>query len=222
MEQQNYQHLFDIKKTQLEMVKDRGYEVGEEEAEIFNMNLEQFIVYMNNRAILRKVTPRSALTQDYISADRTRSILAFYGSKTPAQKQVSADIVREFVDLIQKNRVTEAVLIVNAPLSPPGSQILAAVTLTKWQIFNDTDLTYNPTRHVKTPKHELIPPHLQSAKLAELKTTLSGMGLLYDDDPVVRYYGWPKGSMIKITRDNSSISILASKTINYRVVVNRN
>lgn len=218
------QRLFDIKKTQLEMIQDRGYLVAAEEAPILEMNLAGFVNYVNTLATQLKRSPRSALSRSYEAKDAqgntVRTMLVYYGGKTnPQQKQVSADIVREFIRLVQTYKVNEAVLIVDAPLSSTADQELSVLTLTKWQVFFDSELTYNPTRHVDTPRHELLPPDVAAAKLIEMKATVATTGIIRIDDPVIRYYGWQAGGLVRIHRDDRAVSILAPKSINYRVIV---
>ncbi|CAH6420207.1 DNA-directed RNA polymerase subunit RPB5 [uncultured virus] len=217
------QRLFDIKKTQLQLVADRGYEISQEEAVILDMNIDQFITYVNTIVITRNTSVRSALSRSYLSRDEIngvrRSMLVYYGGKTATQKQVSAEVVREFIALVQQYGIYEAILIVDASLSSTGTQELSALTLTRWQVFFDEDLTYNPTRHVDTPRHELLSPEEREAKLREMKTDISKLPIIQYGDPVVRYYGWVPGSIIRIHRDDSALSILAPKSINYRVVV---
>lgn len=218
------QRLFDIKKTQLELVRDRGYEISPEEANIFNMTLEQFVLYLNDLTVTGKRSVRSSLSRTYEGKDNNgnivKSMLVYYGGKTnPTQKQVSADIVRDFINLSQQYNITEAILIVDAPLSSTGNTALADLKSTKWQIFYDSELVYNPTTHIDTPYHELLSPEEAKLKLVELKVDISKLLILRADDAIVRYYGWSAGGIVRIHRDDQYISILAPKSINYRVIV---
>lgn len=218
------QRLFDIKKTQLEMVRDRGYTIFPAEEPILGMSISDFINYMG---LLAKATPnvplRSLLSRTYeaVLPDGTKkTILVYYGGKTNMQqKQVSADVAREFISLIQKYGISEAVLIVDAPLSSTGENELARLKLTKWQIFFDQDLTYNPVRHVDTPRHELLSPEAAELKLRELRVDRSKLLIIKIDDPVIRYYGWTSGGIVRVHRNDESVSILSPKSINYRVIV---
>jgi DNA-directed RNA polymerase subunit H (RpoH/RPB5) len=218
------QRLFDIKKTQLQMVRDRGYEISQDELSILNTNLEGFTIYINHLAASNpRSSVRSLLSRSYVSKlpnGSTKSMLVYYGGKSnPQQKQVSADVVREFIGLIQRYAISEAILIIDAPLSSTGDNELNALTLTKWQVFFDSELTYNTTLHVDTPRHELLSPEETKLKLQELRADLSRLLILKATDPVVRYYGWLPGSLVRIYRDDQTIGILCPKSINYRVIV---
>ena len=216
------QQLFNIKKTQLEMVRDRGYDIGDE-AQILQMSLENFIQYVTQITIQHKTSPRAALSRSYLTREDVpgpkRSMIVYYGGKTnPQQKQVPAEIVREFIALIQKYGVTEAILIVDAPLSSSGNLELTALVSVKWQIFDDTNLTYNPIKHVDVPLHELLSKEEADAKIREMKTSYSQVLIMSAKDPVARYYGWTPGSLIRIHRDDSAVSILSPKSVNYRYI----
>lgn len=218
------QRLFDIKKTQLQMVRDRGYEITRDEESILTMDLDGFLTYIQALATATpRASARSLLSRSYMAQrpdGTTRTMLVYYGGKTsPQQKQVSAEVVREFIHLVQRYAINEAIIIVDAPLSSTGDNELSALTLTRWQVFFDSELTYNPTRHVDTPRHELLSPEEAQAKLRELRVDLSKLLIIKVSDPIVRYYGWTAGGLVRVYRDDSAVSILAPKSINYRVIV---
>lgn len=218
------QRLFDIKKTQIEMTIDRGYIVSPEEEAILTMNLNQFINYV---AQLMTTNPqasmRSTLSRFYEGQTETgerKSMLAYYGGKTTAQqKQVSADVARQFINNIKKYGITEGVLIIDAPLSSTGQTELNILPPGKRQVFFDSELTYNPTKHVDTPRHELLSPTAANAKLRQLGVNRSGLLIIKSSDPIVRYYGWLAGGIVKIHRVDDVISVLAPESINYRVII---
>jgi DNA-directed RNA polymerase subunit H (RpoH/RPB5) len=206
------------------MVRDRGYEISPEEEPILHMNLNSFVDYINRLAIAnQRPATRGLLSRSYtakLPSGTTKSMLVYYGGKThPQQKQVSADVVREFIGLVQRYGINEAILIVDAPLSSTGDTELNALTLTKWQVFFDSELTHNPTLHVDNNLHELIPPEETAAKLQELKADLSKLIISRTTDPTIKYYGWVPGNLIRVYRDDRTISILCPKSVNYRVVV---
>lgn len=217
------QRLFDIKKTQLEMVRDRGYEIGAEE-NIFAMNLEQFSSYVAELSSVNKMVGRSSLSRLYNSKENSegvqRIMLVQYAGKANAQqKQVPSKVVTQFLSTIERFGVTEAVLIIDAPLSSTGSKALLDLKLVKWQVFNDSDLTYNPSTHVDTARHELLSPEEARHKLVEMKVDISKLLIIKVDDPICKYYGWSSGGIVRVHRNDSSLSILSPKSINYRIIV---
>lgn len=214
------QKLFDIKKTQIEMARDRGYDTTEDQS-ILSMTLDQFENYVNQLITLLKGSKRSVLSKFYHGIENpSNKLLVQYGGRTSLQqKQVPSDIVVEFIGKARTYNVTEAILIVDAPLSFTGSEALNNLKTISWQIFHDSDLSYNPVKHVDTPQHILLPPNEVADVLQQMKVDKSKLLLIKESDPVIRYYGWKAGNVVRINRDDSSISILTPKSINYRVII---
>lgn len=225
MHRSDFQKLLDIKKTQIEMIADRGYEITPDERDILPMNVDDFIDYINRLGqSAPKAVPRSLLSRSYLvkneEGQTVRSMLVYYAGRTQTtQKQITVEVVRDFIRTVQKYGINEAILIVDAHLSSIGEYELSALTLTKWQVFFDDALTYNPTKHIDTPRHELIDPGHQQEKLRELKVDKSKLLILKESDPIARYYGWTAGNLVRIHRVDTVVSILAPKSTNYRIIV---
>jgi DNA-directed RNA polymerase subunit H (RpoH/RPB5) len=216
------QRLLAIKKTQIKLVSDRGYTIPDSEIAIETMSLTEFTEYLRRLSVGSKTKSlRNLLTCSYTAElpdKTTRSMLAYFGSKD-VQQSLSVDVVRNFFDRAERENHYEAILITDAKISHAGVSLLAGLTLTKWQVFSDIELTYNPVEHVDTPRHELLSPQEAQAKLIELKVDPSKLLILKAKDPVVKYYGWTVGSLVRIHRDDYSVSILSPKSINYRIIV---
>lgn len=214
------QRLFDIKKTQLEMVRDRGYIIPPEEDVLFRMSLSDFTTYANTEGAHRQTTTRAAMSRFYSDTNNTKKILVYFGSKLkPDQKQIPVDVVREFTNIAQTYKVTEAILILDIPLASTAGKNLEHLTSIRWQVFMDDELTYNPTTHIDTPHHVLLTEDEKRAKMSEMKVNASKLLIIRESDPIVRYYGWKSGGLVKIERDDSEISILTPRSINYRIIV---
>lgn len=217
------QRLFDIKKTQLEMIIDRGYTVLPKEKEILTMNLQQFISYVKELGVKNPGNSNRSLLSSFYDTERsdgsTERMLVYYASKDEAaSEQISVNVVRRFIALINTYSVTHAILIVDVQLSSPANKALEELRLTKWQLFIDDVLTHNPTHHQLVPHHELLSPEEAHRKKLQLRVNSSGLLILRSDDAIVQYYGWEVGSIIRIHRNHSYMNILAPKTYNYRVV----
>lgn len=215
--------LFYIKRTQLELVSDRGYNISDEEP-ILNMTFEEFDDYLrassNNPGGIRSTLSKLYNSNELIDG-QPHKMLVFYGERSNSQqKQISIEIIRSFINNIQTTRnIREAILIVDAPPSSESNAALAALKSVKWQVFHESDLTYNPTKHVDTPRHELISEDEKIAKLREMKVDISKLLIIKATDPVVRYYGWAPGGLVRIHRNDSSVSILTPQSINYRIII---
>jgi DNA-directed RNA polymerase subunit H (RpoH/RPB5) len=216
------QKLFDIKKTQLEMIKDRGYPLGDEE-QILKMDLLSFESYYRELGEKAKVLNRTLMNRFYDIEENgviTSRALVYYGAKTDStQKQIPASVVREFVSYVHTYGVTEAILIIDLNLSSTGNETLSKLTTVKWQKFNDSELISNPTKHMDASRHVLLSHKEKTEALSRMKTTISGLPLIKVDDPIAKYYNWPVGGLVKIYRNDQSLSILAPESIAYRSIV---
>lgn len=80
-------------------------------------------------------------------------------------------------------------------------------------IFKYHELMYNVTRNVLVPEHRALTPDEATAVLARTRARVDQIPQIYDDDPVVRYHGWPVGTMISVLRH-----MLGQTQMYYRIV----
>lgn len=218
------QRLFDVKKTQIQMVEDRGYIVPDEEIKLLDGSLQYFISYLALMNSKGEFTARGSLTKIYKNQDG-ESMLVYYGNLEKG-KQISIDEVRKYENMIDHFRglpeenLVEAILIVDHPMSSSAnSHINTSINLKiKNQIFQDSELCYNPTYHVLVPTHIKLTEQEKQEKIKELMVDTNKIPLMLPTDPIARYYGWTTGDMILITRIDMGVSILAPKSINYRII----
>ena len=115
------------------------------------------------------------------------------------QKQIAGDTIKTFIPSGPNSKCHEAVLIADAILATEAKQMITNPPTQKRQIFYDQELTYNPIRHVDTPKHELLPDPEAIQVLEELKVDKQNLLIIKADDIVVRYYGWePVKDIVKV------------------------
>jgi DNA-directed RNA polymerase subunit H (RpoH/RPB5) len=217
------QRLYDIKKVQLQLVADRGYNLGEEER-LFAYSVDDFYRYYDDKATkdAQKTGRKSvwdSLSSIYQSNDG-RTILVFYGTKTEtAKKKVPCNVVTAFAD--NAKDCDEAILIVDYPLSSKCNDVFKGLKTVRYQVFFDDELTFNPTRHIEVPKHELLSPEEASAILVGMKVTPTQVPIIKINDPIVRYYNWPVGGLVRIYRNDDYIKILAPESIFYRIIYDK-
>lgn len=102
--------------------------------------------------------------------------------------------------ILQDNPNTELYLVVNNNTFSPK--------LPNLNVLYAKNLRINITKHVLTHKHELA----TESELDRLKEIgLKNLPIIYDTDPMVRWYGWKVGSVCKITRPNSTFYRMIKK-----------
>lgn len=251
MDESTLEYYFDIKTTQLDMVRDRGYLVPEHEENIVD-NIDNFRNYVNSpisrkskeylskkgidlnnidKEYLKKLesldNTNKFHTNDYYPSwqiywnpKRTKILLVYYINNDGS---VPVEFIRYFTnfnELVRKsmfNIEISNVLISNNELSPDSKKNLKLIPKTRF--FLDDGLRYNPIQNVTNQKHILLSLEEVSELEKELKLDKSKFPGMKFDSPVVEYYGWEQGDVIKIIRTERHVSILAKKSINYRVII---
>lgn len=218
------QRLLNAKKTQIEMVADRGFEVNSvnfpRESDYLDFELKQFTDRLSRLAAANnQPLTISLLNAAYYRADG-RSLLVFYAGRGPQSKQIPKEPVKYFIEQIKEKGFTDAVLIADAKLSTQADKALnTELNDQNLQIFQLSELTYNVTRHVDTPRHTLLTPQEKFEKMKELRVDETKLPLIHLTDPVVKYYGWPLGGLVKIERRDLNVGALVSRSINYRIII---
>lgn len=137
-------------------------------------------------------------------------IFTFFATdvKVPVRK------IREYVQFMKENQVTHAVIVHAHQITPGAKSELGQYNI---QTFQAKELFHNITRHALVPRHEKVKSehdvhqimkryHIQS------KTEFP---IYYMTDPVVKYYGWTPGTVVKIERVSGG---LKEPEIYYRMI----
>lgn len=186
-----------VKKTQIEMLLDRGYEVLNDELSLLDVD-------MDNR-VMRKKYKKLPLNAIYTKGDNTLYV-HYLNLKKPIKSLELA---------VQNGLDHDRVILIGYDADKPNKtykDILDKLGLIPVETFTYEDLMYNVTRHIGVPKHEKI-NHFRAASKDELPIILMS-------DPVAKYYGWENGDIIQITRHYTSLNLLSTTEYGYRVVRN--
>jgi DNA-directed RNA polymerase subunit H (RpoH/RPB5) len=93
-------------------------------------------------------------------------------------------------------------------------ELLNALTSRDYsKIFFVDELIANPIGNRMVPKHELCTKRMVDELLRKYSITIDALPKILLRDPIVRWYGWEIGDVIKITRPNGELY--------YRMVVER-
>ena len=208
--------IFSVKRTQIEMVRDRGYLVPPEELAILDLTVEQFFErYLDSNFDANISVLNNRI---YTKAAGNDRLGVFFFTHPSDKTEVPVFMIRKVKTTKDQFSLTELVVIVDAKISNIGRTELANIGTASLQIFRENELTYNPTKHVTVPVHRLLTAEEAAAVLKQLKVDSNRLLVISDKDPIVKYYGWNPGNIVKIERDDSYISTLFSKTVNYRLI----
>lgn len=93
-------------------------------------------------------------------------------------------------------------------------ELLDALTLREYsKVFFVDELIANPISNRMVPKHELCTGKMVTKLLHKHSITIDALPKIPSRDPIVRWYGWEVGDVIKLTRPNGELY--------YRMVVEK-
>jgi len=244
----NYRKLLRVKQTQIEMVQDRGYEIPESELSLLDLDLDSVeSMFQFQREYASGLDPRSRLTSEYSDGSR-KLLAYFLTPKKESGSVCVDDLNDFVKRVMNRTDLRDVIIISPIHSSARSLEKITAcsttiprvygksvIELTKTftvQFFLDDELMYNPTRHVFVPQHIGLSPEeqaefyrttqVQPNQLPILKFTglksLTPTGTLEVRDPIVAYYGWLPGQVVKIIRTNSVVDSLVEEYVTFRVV----
>jgi len=207
MDQENEEisRLWKVNRTIHELVRDRGFQVADEE---IHMDLNTF-----------KAT--------FVTATGTidRSRLNFFANlaKDPAEmvfiyysdeKSVGVKTMRKFLGILEDKNIKRGIIIFPGNMTPSARKVIVAMAAQyKLEEFAETDLLVNITHHTLVPQHEVLDPQQKRELLAKYRVKETQLPRIQLADPVARYYGLRRGQVVKITRPSETAGRYASYRI---------
>lgn len=194
--------LFRVYRTLVRMMFDRGYDVGAQ----LDVTFDSFVERYGHQPI------RAQLSGVYTRSRDGAKILVSFSD----EPKVGVRSVEELYAAMRAHGVTRSVLVVAQGATPPAQialrQLAAEMSV---DVFCDDELRFNVTEHERVPPHSAVDADELAAVLTRYKCKASALPRLLSTDPVVRYYGWPRGTVVKVVRRSET----AGAAVVYRVVV---
>lgn len=195
-------NLLIAKNTQIEMIADRGYYVPEEEIEALN----DYVNHQNMKK-LKKLT----LTQSY-NNDNDESIYVFYMS----EDEKIADQLEIFKKKLKKHTYGIIIGDVKTIKSVQKKTYVDYFDPLKTiQLFTFDDLQYNVSQTIYNGSYQKVAKSLVVPTICHIDE----LSFLFLNDPIVKYYGFQAGDIIRVIED-TDVDIINNKSITYCVVKN--
>jgi len=192
---------FRVRKTTMEMLEDRGYEVSEEDK---NMNYEDFTNRLEENAIQLIATHR-------MNPVKMVYVAFILDAKSFSKKDLVA--LKALMDeKYPTNEVT--VIIVQDKQTPQIAKELLNDEYKLYEIFSMKNLMFNITHHEIVPRHILLNQEEVDMILKQYQTTRAQLPKLLTTDPVAKYYGMKAGDVCKIIRQ----SPMTGESYYYRIL----
>ncbi|VDN98297.1 unnamed protein product [Rodentolepis nana] len=136
----------------------------------------------------------------------------------PDEDRVNMKTIRSYVDQMQQEQCTKAILILrDAGLTPAAKSAIAELLSNKitMECFYENELMVNITEHKLVPEHIVLTAEEKQELLDTYRLKESQLPKMQSSDPVARYYGMKRGQVVRINRPSET----AGRYITYRIVV---
>ncbi|XP_072061840.1 DNA-directed RNA polymerase V subunit 5C isoform X2 [Arachis hypogaea] len=186
---------FHARRTVLEMLRDRGYDVPDSE---LTRSLAEF------RSLYGRIPNAETLRISVsLRSDPSKMVLVvFMGPVDIIKKQTLKSIHDQIPD---KGKLNGLLVIVQSKMTSYAKRELMESYPSKVEIFE----------HVLQPKYEVLTADEKQALLMKHNLEEKQLPLMLKTEAIARYHGWEKGQVVKITHTGGLIHSL----VTYRCVV---
>jgi DNA-directed RNA polymerase subunit H (RpoH/RPB5) len=203
-----------IKRNQIIMLRDRGYDVSDEEW-ILNDDL---VFKKFKKKLIEKYGEfpvRKLLFSEYTHPNKDKPLFVYYIG-TENGKQIKVETIKNFLyKMTEENK--DAILVIDTTLSPTAAECFNMITEHHYQIFKEEDLLYNIAHHVNGCHHELCNDE-DVERLKKMGVNGKNCAWILHTDPIVQYYDFSIGSYVKINV-YIDINVLNPYFCHYRLVI---
>jgi DNA-directed RNA polymerase subunit H (RpoH/RPB5) len=118
-------------------------------------------------------------------------------------QKLDTDKVKVFIAKMKELDFRNCIIVYKDSVTSPARKVIEELQEYKIEIFKETELRYNITKHRLVPKHSA----LSKAETADFKKQYGvKIPVLLKTDAVSKFYNFQKGEIIKIERTDGTVS----------------
>ncbi|KAM6504270.1 RNA polymerase [Amanita muscaria] len=197
--------LWKVNRTIHELVRDRGYQVADEE---INMDLQRFREIYGTGA---GIADRGKLNF-YTSSpkDPTDQIFVYFSE----ERSVGVKTMRKMLGILEQRNIQRGIIVFPGNMTPSARKVIVAMAHQyRLEEFSESDLLVNITHHTLVPRHDVLSQEEKKLLLEKYRLKETQLPRIQMADPVARYYGLRRGQVVKITRPSETSGRYASYRI---------
>ena len=170
--------------------------------------MEDTLVEMLNDRNIDDITKHEGY---WICKNENVKVLVFFVKEI----KVCIKRIKDLQSLVETD-VNYVILIYNSNITSFAKQALKNEINCPVQLFTESELSFNITRHVLVPKHEILSAHDKNVFLTTTKYKPQNLPRIYDTEPVIKYFYGKQGDLVRIHRQSETNDV----SIYYRMVYN--
>jgi DNA-directed RNA polymerase subunit H (RpoH/RPB5) len=191
MDFQDKKILYNVRKTIIEMLEDRGYNIPD----IENLTFEQFMIKYTNKNL------------DIFIYDETKNkkiYIYFYNELKNFSKSDLKNIMQK-ITLEYQDEDINIILLLRDKENSAVTKELQKESFKNVEIFLKSNMIFNITHHEYVPKHIILSSEEENEVLEKYNTTRSKLPKISSLDPIAKYYGMKPNQICKIIRKSPEV-----------------
>lgn len=122
-------------------------------------------------------------------------------------KGLGISVIKTYASTMKEEGIPNAIMIYGGKYTSAAQTSVKNLSRNecKIEVFSISDVSFNPTKHRLVPKYSLV-PKTKSSELIEKYGAKIQFPKIKMTDPIIRYYGWGRGNIVKVERPNGELT----------------